>query len=92
VEHYQKTEVVWNGQHGEDIFFQNEMPYDPPDQASWKQNASTDGYPAFQVSPLVRTFQGYGMGSYSFFDLGVPIESGRAYSVPVTPGCSCTTC
>jgi hypothetical protein len=30
VEHYQKNEVIWNGQGGEDIFFQNEMPYDPP--------------------------------------------------------------
>ena len=35
VEHYQKTEVIWNGQQGEDIFFQNEMPYDPPSQAAW---------------------------------------------------------
>jgi hypothetical protein len=34
VEHYQKTQVVWNGQNGTDIFFQSEMPYDPPDQAS----------------------------------------------------------
>src|ERR1039457_1770955 len=30
VEHYQKTEVAWNGQNGKVIFFQNEMPYDLP--------------------------------------------------------------
>ena len=35
VEHYQKNEVIWNGQGGTDIFFQNEMPYDPPSQAAW---------------------------------------------------------
>jgi hypothetical protein len=29
-EHYQKAEVIWNGRDGTDIFFQNEMPYDPP--------------------------------------------------------------
>jgi carbonic anhydrase/acetyltransferase-like protein (isoleucine patch superfamily) len=86
VEHFQKTEVIWNGQHGEDIFFQNEMPYDPPDQASWQQNASTPGYPAFTVTPGVRTFTGYGMGSYCFFNQGVPIESANAYTVPNTPG------
>jgi hypothetical protein len=86
VEHYQKTQVVWNGQHGEDIFFQSEMPYDPPSQAAWKLNASTDGYPAVAVSPGVKTFQGYGMGTYSFFDLGVPIEASNAYTVPSTPG------
>jgi hypothetical protein len=86
VEHFQKTEVIWNGQHGEDIFFQNEMPYDPPDQASWQQNASTPGYPAFTVTPGVRTFTGYGMGSYCFFNQGVPIESANAYTVPNTTG------
>ena len=37
VEHYQKTEVIWNGNGGRVIFFQNEMPYDPPSQAAWMQ-------------------------------------------------------
>ena len=32
VEHYQKAEVRWNGNGGTVIFFQNEMPYDPPSQ------------------------------------------------------------
>ena len=35
VEHYQKYEVIWNGNGGTVIFFQNEMPYDPPSQAAW---------------------------------------------------------
>ena len=35
VEHYQKYQVIWNGQGGKTIFFQNEMPYDVPNQASW---------------------------------------------------------
>jgi hypothetical protein len=30
VEHYEKAQVIWNGRDGTDIFFQNEMPYDPP--------------------------------------------------------------
>ena len=37
VEHYQKTETIWNGNNGKVIFFQNEMPYDPPSQAAWNQ-------------------------------------------------------
>jgi hypothetical protein len=86
VEHYQKSQVIWNGQRGEDIFFQNEMPYDPPDQASWMAGPATDGYPAFQVSPTVTSFQGYGMASYCFFELGIPIEASSAFSVPDTPG------
>ena len=86
VEHYQKNEVIWNGQGGEDIFFQNEMPYDPPSQAAWMSSATTDGYPAFVVSPKVTSFTGYGMGSYCFFNQGVPIESATAFLVPDTPG------
>ena len=86
VEHYQKNEVIWNGQGGEDIFFQNEMPYDPPSQAAWMSGATTDGYPAFVISPKVTSFTGYGMGSYCFFNQGVPIESATAFLVPDTPG------
>jgi hypothetical protein len=85
VEHYQKNEVIWNGQGGQDIFFQNEMPYDPPSQAAW-MSGSADGYPAFVISPRVTSFSGYGLGSYCFFNQGVPIESATAFSVPDTPG------
>ena len=86
VEHYQKNEVVWNGQGGEDIFFQNEMPYDPPSQAAWMSSPTTDGYPAFVISPRVSSFSGYGLGSYCYFDQGIPIQSATAFSVPDTSG------
>ncbi|MGH8918202.1 MAG: adenylyl cyclase, partial [Acidimicrobiales bacterium] len=86
VEHYQKDEVVWNGQGGKDFFFQNEMPYDPPSQAAWMATPATNGYPAFVVSPGVTSFQGYGMGSYCYFDQGVAIHSAEAFSVPHGPG------
>ena len=86
VEHYQKFDVIWNGQDGEDVFFQNEMPYDPPSQSAWMSSPTTDGYAAFLVTPRVRTFQGWGMGSYSFFDLGVPITATQAFQSPDTPG------
>ena len=86
VEHYQKFEVIWNGENGEDVFFQNEMPYDPPSQAAWMSSPTTDGYAAFLVAPWVRSFQGYGMGSYSFFDQGVPIFATQAFQSPDTVG------
>jgi hypothetical protein len=86
VEHYQRNEVVWNGQNGEDVFFQNEMPYDPPSQSAWMANRHTDGYPAFLVTRRVRTFAGYGMGSYSFFNQGVPIYASEAFAAPRRSG------
>jgi hypothetical protein len=86
VEHYQKYEVTWSGQGGTEIFFQNEMPYDPPSQAAWMASPTEDGYPAFLVSPNVTTFQGYGMGSYSFFNQGVAIYAAMGFQAPDTSG------
>ena len=51
VEHYQKAEVIWNGQNGEDVFFQNEMPYDPPSQAAWMSSPTTKGSPRSRCAP-----------------------------------------
>jgi hypothetical protein len=84
VEHYQKNEIIWNGQGGTDVFFQNEMPYDPPSQAAWMSSPGVDGYPALLVSSTVTSFHGYGMGSYSFFNQGVSIFSANAFQVPAS--------
>jgi hypothetical protein len=82
VEHYQKYEVIWNGSGGTDIFFQNEMPYDPPSQAAWMEAPGVDGWAAFKVADTVTRFSGYGMGSYSFFNQGVNIYAAHAFEVP----------
>jgi hypothetical protein len=84
VEHYQKYEVMWNGNGGTEIFFQNEMPYDPPSQADWTEAPGVDGWAAFKVANTVTSFRGYGMGSYSFFNQGVTIYAANAFEVPVT--------
>jgi hypothetical protein len=84
VEHYQKYEVIWNGNGGTDIFFQNEMPYDPPSQAAWMEAPGVDGWAAFKVANNVATFKGYGMGSYSFFNQGVSIFAANGFEVPTT--------
>jgi hypothetical protein len=87
VEHYQKTEVSWTGQGGTDVFFQNELPYDVPDQASWNESPSFSGYPAFQVGRGVRSFDGYGMGSYVvFIDTSATLHVTSAFTAPDTPG------
>jgi hypothetical protein len=88
VEHYQKYETIWNGNDGTDIFFQNEMPYDPPSQEAWMEAPGVDGWAAFKVADNVRSFSGYGMGSYSFFNQGVNIYAANALEVPrsLTPG------
>jgi hypothetical protein len=86
VEHYQKQEVIWNGQGGDVIFFQNENPYEVPSQADWMESPAQDGYPAFYLPSSVTSFQGYGMGSYSYFNQGADIQNAMAFQVPDTPG------
>ena len=84
VEHYQKYEAIWNGERGKVIFFQNEMPYDPPSQAAWRQAPGVPGWAALKVANSVTSFSGYGMGSYSFFNQGVDIFAAHAFEVPAT--------
>ena len=84
VEHYQKHNAIWNGNGGRVIFFQNEMPYDPPSQAAWMQAPGVYGWSALKVSDKVRRFNGWGMGSYSFFNQGLDIFAANAYEVPAT--------
>ena len=86
VEHYEKYEVIWNGKDGTDIFFQNEMPYDPPNQAAWMATPTSAGYPAFLITHQAAGFRGYGMGSYTFFDKGVPVFAANAFELIDTPG------
>jgi hypothetical protein len=87
VEHYQKYEVIWSGQGGTDVFFQNELPYDPPSQADWMATSTQDGYPAFDVTNNVQTFQGYGMGSYVvFIDTSATLYDAEAFEAPDVAG------
>ena len=85
VEHFQKYNVIWNGNDGKVIFFQNELPYDPPTQADYEHDGVL-GYSAFKVADNVQSFQGYGMGSYIFTNVNPDIHVSHAFEVPDTPG------
>ncbi|WTU05015.1 chitobiase/beta-hexosaminidase C-terminal domain-containing protein [Kitasatospora sp. NBC_00070] len=86
VEHYQKHEVIWNGQGGRTIFFQNEMPYDVPNQAAWKSSASVNGYAAYKVGANVTSHEAWGLGSYCYFNVNPAVASYHAFEVPDTSG------
>ena len=85
VEHYQNYDVQWNGNGGETIFFQNEMPYDPPNQAAW-MNGSSRGYAAYEVAPNVTSHQAYGMGSYCYFNVNPAVVADHAFEAPTGSG------
>jgi hypothetical protein len=85
VEHYQKHQVIWNGNAGTTIFYQSELPYDPPNQAAW-MDGPVKGYASYVVAPGVGTHQATGLGVYSYFNQKQPIVATSAISVPVAPG------
>jgi fibronectin type 3 domain-containing protein len=89
VEHYEAEQVLWNGEGGETIFYQSEMPYDVPSQAAW-MDGSVDGYASYNVSPAVTSHSAYGIGVYSFFNQGVNIIANSGISVPVAEGVTIT--
>ncbi|WP_326944820.1 MULTISPECIES: chitobiase/beta-hexosaminidase C-terminal domain-containing protein [unclassified Amycolatopsis] len=86
VEHYQKYQVIWNGQGGKTIFFQNEMPYDVPNQASWNAPSGVAGYAAYKVAAGVTSHEAWGLGSYCFFDTNPAVSSYHAFEVPNNSG------
>jgi hypothetical protein len=85
VEHYQKYELVWNGENGKTVFFQNELPYDPPNQAAWMHDG-VNGYAAYKVADSVTTHEAWGLGSYCVFNVDPSIHATRSFEVPVTAG------
>jgi hypothetical protein len=88
VEHYRQHNVVWNGEDGRTIFFQNEMPYDVPDQAGWTSGRG-EGWAAYKVGELVKQHEAWGLGSYCFFSIAgenTHRVASRAFEVPDVPG------
>jgi hypothetical protein len=85
VEHYQKYEVLWNGNRGKTIFFQNEKPYDVPNQAAW-MNGTQNGYAAYKVADSVTDHELWGGGSYCFFNANPAVKLDHSFEVPNKAG------
>jgi hypothetical protein len=88
VEHYRQHQVVWNGEDGQTIFFQNEMPYDVPDQAQWTSGRG-EGWAAYKVGADVKRHEAWGLGSYCFFNIAganTHVVAARAFEVPDAAG------
>ena len=85
VEHFQQYNVVWNGELGKTVFFQNELPYDAPNQAAW-QHDGVLGWAAYKVADNVKTHELWGGGSYIYTNVDPTLHASRAFEVPVTPG------
>lgn len=85
VEHFNKYDVEWYGERGRTIFFQNEKAYDAPNQAAI-QNGSVKGYAAYRVDDSVEQHEGWGMGSYCYYNVDPTIRQDHGFRAPVKPG------
>ncbi|SEC17099.1 discoidin domain-containing protein [Streptomyces sp. TLI_105] len=85
VEHFNKYDVEWFGERGRTIFFQNEKAYDAPNQAA-VQDGPHKGYAAYRVDDSVTTHEGWGLGSYCYYNVDPTIRQDHGFRAPVKPG------
>lgn len=85
VEHHQQYQVLWNGNGGRTYFYQSEIPYDPPDQASYRNADGQKGWASYEVGANVTRHEAWGLGVYSVFRKPDVVLS-NAIQVPRAPG------
>jgi hypothetical protein len=85
VEHHQQYQVLWNGNEGRTYFYQSEIPYDPPTQASFTSGPGVNGWASYKVADGVTWHEAWGLGVYSVFR-HPDVRLTRAIEVPVKPG------
>jgi len=84
VEHHQQFQVLWKGNGGRTYFYQSEIPYDPPNQASYTSAAGVDGWASYKVAEGVTTHEAWGLGIYSVF-IYPDVVLTRAIEAPKSP-------
>jgi hypothetical protein len=84
VEHHQQFQVLWNGNGGRTYFYQSEIPYDPPDQASYSSAPGVNGWASYKIANSVTSHEAWGLGIYSVF-LHPGVLLSRAIETPTTP-------
>jgi hypothetical protein len=95
LEHFKKTEITWNGEHGNVEFLENErpltVPYDNPGEIGvqphvWKMSPDFDGYPSLAIAPTVHHFRLDGFQSWSRLGNGCYCNVTSVITTPVRRG------
>jgi len=82
VEHFQEYNLIWNGNGGKVYFFQNELPYEPANQAEWTNLDGTLGWAAYKVADSVTTHELWGGGVYCYNRNNPDIVTTNGFEVP----------
>ncbi|KAI5860346.1 glycoside hydrolase family 55 protein [Durotheca rogersii] len=85
-EHHKEYQTLWNGDGGRVYFYQSEIPYDPPNQDSWKdKHGAVNGFASYKVADTVTSHEAWGLGIYSYFR-DSPTKLENAIEVPDVEG------
>src|SRR5580698_6859572 len=84
VEHHRQFQVLWKGNGGRTYFYQSEIPYDPPNQASYTSAPGVNGWASYKVADGVTSHQAWGLGIYSVF-IYPDVVLTRAIETPKNP-------
>ena len=83
-EHHEQYQTLWNGNGGRVYFYQSEMPYDVPDQASW-MGGTAKGYASYKVADAVTSHEAWGVGVYCYFR-DAAVKANSAVEAPAAKG------
>ena len=83
-EHHEEYETLWNANGGRVYFYQSEMPYDVPDQASW-MSGETKGYASYKVADGVTGHEAWGLGVYCYFR-DAAVKANSSIEAPAVSG------
>lgn len=86
VEHFQEYQTVWEGENGKIVFYQCEIPYDVPDQKSWKSHkGSVNGFSSIKIADSVKSHEAWGLGIY-LYNRDAEVELYSAMEAPEGTG------
>lgn len=86
VEHFQKHNTEWSGERGSVLLYQNELPYDAPDQESWSRPGGGLGHPGYFVAPEVTEHTLDAGGVYANNSAFAQMITDNGFRTPEGPG------
>lgn len=82
VEHFQEYQTIWEGENGQVVFYQCEIPYDVPNQEKWvSHEGAVNGFASYKVADHVERHAAYGLGIY-LYNRDAEVELHSAMEVP----------
>lgn len=82
VEHFQEYQTIWEGENGKIVFYQCEIPYDVPNQESWKSHGGTvNGFASVKIGDDVERHEAWGLGIY-LYNRDAEVELHSAMEAP----------